>query len=117
MLHDNIPRVPSTSKNFVGESWKVIPRGGFSISSIIPAGYNPFGYCITELGQKFLEFDGSLDSDVGRLLASVKSRKRFDTIKSQWLEIIKVSKKGQSMRIYRQLEDLINFCLKAGFLD
>lgn len=97
-------------------SWKNVQRGG-GLSSFIPSGYNPFGYQITELGEKFLEFDGSLDSDIGRFLASVKTRKRFDAIKSQWLEILRVSKKGQSMRIYRSLEDFIKFCLKAGFLD
>ena len=99
-------------------SWKVVQRGGgLGVSSLIPAGYNPFGYQITELGQTFLEFGGSLDSDVGRFLASVKTRKRFEAIKSQWLEILRVSKKGQCMRIYRSIEELIEFCLKAGFLD
>jgi hypothetical protein len=34
-----------------------IHRGG----GLIPAGYNPFGYKITPLGQAFLEFDGSLE--------------------------------------------------------
>jgi len=100
-------------------SWKRIERGGgFGLSRFVPAGYNPFGYKISELGLKFLELDGSLNSDVGRFLASVKaSRKRFDTIKSQWIEIVRVSKAGQSMRIYRNLEDLIAFCLKAKLLD
>jgi hypothetical protein len=99
-------------------SWKDVERGGgFGLSSLVPAGYNPFGYQITELGKKFLGFDGSLDSDIGRFLASVKTRKRFDGIKSQWLEILRVSKVGQSMRIYRSLKELIAFCLEAGFLD
>jgi hypothetical protein len=99
-------------------SWTTIERGG-GLSNFVPAGYNPFGYKITELGSQFLEFDGSLDSDVGRFLASVKTtkRKRFHTIKEQWLEIVRVSKKGQSMRIYRNLEDLIAFCIKAKLLD
>mmetsp|Transcript_11326 Transcript_11326/g.24045 ORF Transcript_11326/g.24045 Transcript_11326/m.24045 type:complete len:150 (+) Transcript_11326:243-692(+) len=112
-INSNIQQKLSCPKNVFGNSWKVINRGG----GFIPAGYNPFGYQITELGQTFLEFDGSLDSDVGRFLASVKTRKRFDAIKSQWVEILRVSKKGQSMRIYRQLEELIAFCIKAGFLD
>ena len=99
-------------------SWNSVNRGGgFGLSSLVPAGYNPFGYKITELGQKFLEFDGSLDSDVGRFLSSVRTRKRFDSIKSQWLEILRVSKKGQSMRIYKSLQEFIDFCLAAGFLD
>ena len=89
-------------------------RGGW-----LPAGYNPFGYRITDLGQKFLEFEGSLDGDVGRFLASMKSgsRKSTKTIKEQWLEIVRVSKKGQSLRIYRLLDELIEFCVKAGFLN
>ncbi len=91
-----------------------IPRGG---GTLIPAGYNPFGYKITSLGEEFLKFDGSLDSDVGRLLASLKQRKRFATIKEQWLEILRVSKTGQSMRILRTLQELIDFCLKAGLID
>ena len=91
-------------------------RGGVNL---IPAGYNPLGYRITELGLKFLEFDGSLDCDVGRFLAGMKTgtRKSFATIKEQWLEIVRVSKQGQSMRVYRTLEELIDFCLKAGFLN
>jgi hypothetical protein len=91
-----------------------IPRGG----GYIPAGWNPFGYFITPLGLTFLEFDGSLDSDVGRFLASLKSgRKKRSALKEQWLEIVRVSKTGQSMRILRRLDDLIDFCIKAGLLE
>ena len=91
-----------------------IPRGGGLL-----AGYNPFGYALTPLGRQFIEdFDGSLDCDVGRFLASLKSgRKRQSALKEQWLEITRVSKSGQSFRIYRKLNDLIEFCLKAGFID
>ncbi len=99
-------------------NWQTIARGGgFGLSSLVPAGYNPFGYKITELGEEFLGFEGSLDSDVGRFLSSIRTRKRFDAIKSQWLEILRVSKKGQSMRIYKSLQELIDFCLAAGFLN
>ena len=86
-----------------------------------PAGYNPFGYGLTDLGKEYLNFDGSLDSDVGRFLSTLKgrsgSRKSEAVMKEQWLEIVRVSKTGQSMRIYRKLEELIGFCLKAGFID
>ena len=84
---------------------------------MIPAGYNPFGYRITELGDSFLEFEGSLDSDVGRFLASLKTRKKLAELKSQWLEIVRVSKSSQTMRIYRTIDDLIAFCIKARLLD
>ena len=84
---------------------------------MIPAGYHPLGYKISDLGIKFLEFDGSLDSDVGRFLASLKQRKSTAALKAQWMEILRVSKKGQSMRIYRQLQDLTDFCLQAGFIN
>ena len=84
---------------------------------MIPAGYNPFGYKITLLGEQFLEFGGSLESDVGRFLASLKERKTMATIKTTWLEIVRVSKKAQSMRIYRVLQELVDFCLKAGLID
>jgi len=81
------------------------------------AGWNPLGYGITQLGLEFLAFDGSLDSDVGRFLAGFKSgRKRHSALKQQWLEIVRVSKQGQSMRIYRKLDELIAFCVRAGFL-
>mmetsp|Transcript_25302 Transcript_25302/g.45823 ORF Transcript_25302/g.45823 Transcript_25302/m.45823 type:complete len:185 (+) Transcript_25302:247-801(+) len=90
-------------------------RGGWKI---IPAGWNPFGYKITSLGLRYLDFDGSIDGDVGRFLASVKSsRKTIPTVKEQWLEVVRVSKKGQSMRIYRNLEDLFDFCISAGLID
>jgi hypothetical protein len=94
-------------------SLTVVPRGG----GWIPGGWNPFGYKITPLGEQYLSFDGSLDSDVGRFLASLKTRKTAATLKAQWIEIVKVSKQGQSMRIYRILQDLLKFCLEAGFLD
>lgn len=90
-----------------------IPRGG----AFLPAGWNPFGYKITPLGEQFLSFDGSLDCDVGRFLASLKTRKTAATLKSQWIEIVKVSKTGQTMRIYRMLQDLLNFCVAAGFIN
>jgi hypothetical protein len=104
---------PSTSRDLSSSIVTEINRGG----GWIPAGYNPFGYQITELGETFLKFEGSLDSDVGRFLASCKSRKTLATIKAQWLEILRASKKGQSMRIYRSLDDLIKFCLDARLLD
>ena len=90
-------------------------RGG----GIIPPGYNPFGYKITPLGERFLEFGPTcLESDVGRLLASLKTkRKTMSVIQTQWLEIVRVSKTGQSMRIYRTLQDLIDFCLAARLID
>ena len=93
-----------------------VPRGG---TSLIPAGYNPFGYKLTELGSTFLSYEGSIDCDIGRFLASFKSgnRKRLQTLKDQWLEIIRVSKTGQSVRIYKKLQELIDFCIKAGFLN
>ncbi|KAI2494074.1 hypothetical protein MHU86_20478 [Fragilaria crotonensis] len=86
-----------------------IPRGG----GLLPGGWNPFGYKITELGEQYLGFHGSLDSDVGRFLASLKTRKSAATLKAQWVEIIKVSKQGQSMRIYRMFQELLQFCLAA----
>jgi hypothetical protein len=90
-------------------------RGG---GWLIPAGYNPFGYKITSLGEEFLSYEGSLDSDVGRFLASLKSeRKRFATLKGQWLEVLRVSKSGQSMRIYKNLQELVTLCLKMGLID
>lgn len=98
-----------------------LPRGGGAAALInpFPSGYNPFGYSLTDLGLTFLEFDGSLDSDVGRFLSTLKGgkRKTGSVMKEQWLEIVRVSKKAQSMRIYRKLDVFIEFCLKAGFID
>lgn len=80
--------------------------------------YNPFGYALTDLGRQYLTFQGSTDSDVGRFLSTLKSgRKKETTIKEQWLEIVRISKQGQSMRVYRTLDDMIKFCLSAGFID
>lgn len=91
-----------------------IPRGGWTV---FPAGWNPFGYKMTKLGEEFLTFEGCRDCDVGRFLASLKGRKSWKTIKDQWLEIVRVSKQGQSLRVYRGLETLLNFCLRAGFVN
>jgi hypothetical protein len=90
------------------------PRGG----AFLPAGWNPFGYKITPLGEQFLSFDGSLDCDVGRFLASLKTRKTAATLKSQWIEIVK----GQQDRVKQcasigMLQDLLNFCVAAGFIN
>ena len=91
-----------------------IPRGG----SWLPAGYHPYGYGITDLGLEFLKFEGSLDSDIGRYLASLKTgRKKRNVLREQWVEVVRVSKAGQSMRILRTLDDLIEFCIKVGFID
>jgi hypothetical protein len=90
-------------------------RGG---AGFIPAGWNPFGYAMTSIGEEFLQFDGSLDSDIGRFVASLKSsRKTKATIKETWLEIVRVSKTAQAMRIYRKIDEIIDFCLKVGLID
>ena len=102
----------------VGLPIRMMQRGGGGLS-LIPAGHNPFGYKTTELGELFLDFGAScLDSDLGRVLASIKQqRKTMPSIKTTWLEIVRVSKTTQSMRIYRTLQDLIDFCLAAGLID
>eukprot|EP00562_Extubocellulus_spinifer_P004924 CAMPEP_0178515498 /NCGR_PEP_ID=MMETSP0696-20121128/24588_1 /TAXON_ID=265572 /ORGANISM="Extubocellulus spinifer, Strain CCMP396" /LENGTH=145 /DNA_ID=CAMNT_0020145663 /DNA_START=208 /DNA_END=645 /DNA_ORIENTATION=+ len=93
----------------------VSPRGG---GFGFPAGWHPFGYGLTELGRRYLEFEGSRDGDVGRFLSSLTSggRKSKKALKEQWLEVTRVSKKRQSMRIYRTMDDLIDFCLETGFV-
>ena len=90
-----------------------VPRGG----GWIPAGYNPFGYKITQLGEQYLSFHAALDGDVGRFLASLKTRKSKSALKAQWIEIVKVSKTGQTMRIYRTLDDFLKFCVAAGLIN
>uniref|UniRef100_A0A7S0AHW8 Uncharacterized protein n=1 Tax=Minutocellus polymorphus TaxID=265543 RepID=A0A7S0AHW8_9STRA len=99
---------------------KRIPRGGAAAFGF-PSGWHPFGYTISELGQRYLAFDGSRDGDVGRFLSSTtsgrKSRKTRNELKDHWREITRYSKKRQSMRIYRTLDDLIDFCLDAGFIE
>ena len=105
-----------------------VPRGGGALGGAgalhgslgsFMAGMNPFGYKITELGEQYLSYEGSLDGDIGRFLASLKNgqRKRFKALKSQWMEVVRVAKTRQAMRIYRTLEELIDFCLKAGFIE
>ena len=104
--------------NISGDNQHLSGVVGFRGGGWIPAGYNPFGYKITALGEKFLEFgETCLESDVGRFLASIKTRKTLSAIQSQWLEVVRVSKKGQSMRVYRNLKELIEFCLAANLID
>lgn len=109
--------VPHSSSQSYYDSNLSSMRGG--AVNVFPAGYNPFGHSLTELGEKFLSFEGSLDSDLGKFLSTLKGgkRKTLATLKEQWQEITRVSKKGQSMRIWRTLDDIIEFCLKAGFID
>jgi hypothetical protein len=76
------------------------------------------GYKITELGEEFLSYQGALDCDVGRFIASLKAKRvTKTTLKASWLEIVRVSKSGQSMRIYRLFDELLAFCLAAGLID
>ena len=86
-----------------------------------PAGWHPFGYALSELGERYLAFEGSRDGDVGKFLSSTlsgrKSRKTRNELREYWREITRYSKKRQSMRIYRTIDDLIDFCLDAGFVD
>ena len=97
-----------------------IPRGGAAAFGF-PAGWHPFGYALSELGQRYLAFEGSRDGDVGKFLSSTlsgrKSRKTWNELREYWREITRYSKKRQSMRIYRTIDDLIDFCLDAGFID
>lgn len=90
-----------------------LPRGG----GWVPAGWNPLGYKLTALGDEFLSYQGSTDGDIGRFLSTLKTRKRFADLKANWLEIVRVAKSAQSMRIYKKLEEMIAFCLKAGLID
>jgi len=109
---------PRTSPPSRSESTISRLRGGGAALGF-PSGYNPFGHALTDLGTAYLSYDGSLESDVGTFLSTLKGgkRKTAATMKDQWLEIVRVSKKGQSMRIYRKLDEMIAFCLKAGFID
>jgi len=104
------PRHPSVNSDIVLDL-----RGGGWL--FLPAGWNPFGYKVTALGEAFLKYEGSTDGDVGRFLASVKERKTKAALKQNWIEVVRVAKTAKAMRIWRQLDDLISFCLRAGFLD
>ena len=106
-----IPKQRTSSNDVVSSL-----RGGGQY--FIPAGYNPTGYKITATGLEFLAFEGSPECDVGRFIASLKAgRKRKATLKASWLEIVRVSKTGQAMRIYRNIDDIIKFCIKTGLID
>ena len=118
ILHDNDIDNDRNSVNQLDSSGAIAIeslRGG---AYLLPAGWNPMGYKITALGEQFLSLGDSLECDVGRFIASLKaSRKRLSTIKDSWLEIVRASKKGQAMRIYRSIDELIDFCIKTGLID
>ena len=81
------------------------------------AGMHPFGLILTPLGERFLATEGARDCDIGRFLASLKSRRKTKAaIKSEWLEVLRYAKSAESSRIYRTLDTLLQFCLDAGFL-
>lgn len=92
-------------------------RGGY-----IPAGWNPFGYKLSDLGERFLASEGALDCDVGRFLASFKStltggRKSRSSMKGKWLEVLRYAKTEESSRIYRTFDELLQLCIDAGFIS
>mmetsp|Transcript_795 Transcript_795/g.3290 ORF Transcript_795/g.3290 Transcript_795/m.3290 type:complete len:140 (-) Transcript_795:1521-1940(-) len=88
-------------------------RGGFNPF----AGYHPFGYKITPLGEQFLAFNGIRDSDLGRLLSSLKSRKTYSTIKREWIELTRFSKTAQAAHIMKSLREMLDFLLAARLID
>uniref|UniRef100_A0A7S2WTW5 Uncharacterized protein n=1 Tax=Rhizochromulina marina TaxID=1034831 RepID=A0A7S2WTW5_9STRA len=95
-----------------------VPRGGASWF----AGMHPFGYKLSALGAQFLELEGARNCDVGRFLASFKStlkggRKTTSAIKSEWLELVRYAKTGEASRIYRTVDTLLAFVVKAGFIE
>ncbi|KAL3758181.1 hypothetical protein ACHAWU_004819 [Discostella pseudostelligera] len=67
----------SVNANKSRNTYFLSARGGAAALNPFPEGYNPFGYNLTALGKTFLEFDGSLDSDVGRFLSTLKGGKRI----------------------------------------
>jgi hypothetical protein len=112
---DRTTHDPATRRTDLSKAVVSLRGGG---GSIFPAGWNPMGYKITPLGERFLSMGDSLSCDVGRFLASLKSnRKRRSILKDSWLEIVRASKTGQAMRIYRTIDDLLDFCLQAGLVD
>jgi hypothetical protein len=83
----------------------------------IPSGYHPYGYQITALGEEFLSFPGSLECDLGRFLASLKTRKTTYALKNAWLEVIRNSKTAQAMNVYKNIDKMLQYCLKAKLID
>jgi hypothetical protein len=83
----------------------------------IPSGYHPYGYQITALGEEFLSFPGSLECELGRFLASLKTRKTTYALKNAWLEVIRNSKTAQAMNVYKNIDKMLQYCLKAKLID
>jgi hypothetical protein len=96
-------------------------RGGGTVTTgrswWIPSGYHPYGYQITALGEEFLSFPGSLECDLGRFLASLKTRKTTYALKNAWLEVIRNSKTAQAMNVYKNIDKMLQYCLKAKLID
>jgi hypothetical protein len=96
-------------------------RGGGGASAgrswWIPSGYHPYGYQITALGEEFLSFPGSLECDLGRFLASLKTRKTTYALKNAWLEVIRNSKTAQALNVYKNIDRMLQYCLKAKLID
>jgi hypothetical protein len=67
VIFENDDLTNNHNANNLVEQVATVPSNGLLVNDIhrggglIPAGYNPFGYKITPLGQAFLEFDGSLE--------------------------------------------------------
>jgi hypothetical protein len=93
-VSSSAPSLRKTSDSDCHENVALQLRGG---GWIIPGGYNPFGYKITALGEEFLAYEGSLDADLGRFLASLKKRKTKAALKENWVEVVRVAKNRQSM--------------------
>jgi hypothetical protein len=64
-----------------------------------------------------LAFSGSLECDLGRFLVSLKKRKTTYALKTAWLEVVRNSKTSQALNIYKSIDQMLKYCLKAKFID
>lgn len=76
-------------------------------------------YKLSKLGEKFLAIDGPGCGDTGRFLSFVASSESLaeNEIRERWSEISRLSRDSQSDRIFRNMEDIMAFCLSSGLIE
>jgi hypothetical protein len=71
---------------------------------------------LSAAGKKYLNVDGSMHGQLGRVLASLSTADSLGSVKETWSNIARLTNDTQSKDISDKLADLLEYSVKAGFL-
>jgi class 3 adenylate cyclase len=71
---------------------------------------------LSAAGKKYLNVDGSMHGQLGRVLTSLSTADSLGSVKETWSNIARLTNDTQSKDISDKLDDLLEYSVKAGFL-